>query len=299
MIKIRVPATSANMGPGFDCMGLALNLYNHFYMEEASSGISITGCPKAYAGEDNLVYTALVHTLKRTGHIHALKGLHIDIKSDIPVCRGLGSSASCIAAGVMGASELYGLKLTTEDILSICSSIEGHPDNTTPAVLGGFTIALEENGSILYQRIVPPAALKFCALIPDFTLSTSKAREVLPDMVPRLDGVFNAGRAALLTASFYSGSLEYLRTACEDRLHQDYRAGLIEGYNEIVSKSLELGCLATFLSGAGPTIMAVLREDDLLFKDKMEEFLKGNKNRWTVRELSLDSKGTAIEQISI
>lgn len=297
MIKIRIPATSANLGPGFDCMGVALDLYNRFSITEVPSGLSITGCPKHYQGEDNLVYSSLLHTLRLTGHTDAIKGLHINIESDIPVCRGLGSSASCIAAGVMGANELYGLKLTEEEILNICSSIEGHPDNTTPALLGGFTIALGENGDVIYQRIVPPVALKFCAIIPDFTLSTSKARAALPDMVPRVDGVFNAGRAALLTASLYSGRLEYLRAACQDRLHQDYRAGLIEGYDQIISKGMELGCLAVFLSGAGPTIMAILKEDDFSFKDKMDEFLKGYKNKWTIKELSLDCRGAVIEHI--
>ena len=296
MIKIRIPATSANLGPGFDCMGLALNMYNNFYMEGSSSGLSITGCPEAYQGADNLVYTSFLHTLDYTGCRNKLKGLHIHIESDIPVCRGLGSSASCIAAGVIGANELYSLGLSKEDIIKLCSLIEGHPDNTTPALLGGFTIALEDKGSICFQRIVPPVNLRLCAMIPDFTLSTSKARAVLPDMVPRRDGVFNTARASLLTACLYSGRLELIKTACQDRLHQDYRAGLIPGYREITLKAEELGCLATFLSGAGPTIMAILKEDDTLFLEKMQEFLKSFKNTWTIRELSLDLKGAAVEQ---
>jgi homoserine kinase len=297
MIKIRVPATSANLGPGFDCMGLALNLYNHFYIEEVPSGLSITGCPKPYQGEDNLVYTSLLHTLKSAGYTRPPKGLNIHIESDIPVCRGLGSSASCIAAGVIGANALYDLKLTTEDIIRICASIEGHPDNTTPALLGGFTIAIEDNDDIVYQRIVPPAALRLCAIIPDFTLSTSKARAVLPDMIPRCHGVFNTGRAALLTACLYSGDLQLLKTACQDRLHQGYRAELIPGYDEVISKGMELGCLAEFLSGAGPTIMAILNEDDTLFLGKMQEFLKESKRNWTIKLLSLDYKGVVIQQI--
>jgi homoserine kinase len=225
-----------------------------------------------------------------------VKGLNIRIESDIPVSRGLGSSAACIAGGILAANEIGGGNLSINDMLELASEIEGHPDNTTPALLGGMTISISEGGRVYYERVKIPRKIKFCALIPDFTLSTREARKVLPDYIPRRDGIFNIARASLLIAAMANGNLDILKTACMDKLHQPYRAGLIPGYSEIIEESINLNCLGAFLSGAGPTIMVMLRDSDESFKLNIEKFLYGLKNKWIIKELKPDFKGAFVKR---
>ena len=170
MIKVKVPATSANLGPGFDTLGLALNLYNTYYFEETTEGLEITGCHESYNNESNLVYSSFMKTLDIVGY--SLKGgLKIHIESNIPLSRGLGSSASCIVGGIKGANILAGSPLSDDEIIEWATSIEGHPDNIAPAVLGGLVTSIMEDGKVLHNKIKVVYGLKFLALIPDFTLS--------------------------------------------------------------------------------------------------------------------------------
>jgi homoserine kinase len=289
MISIKVPATCANMGPGFDCLGIALSLYNNFTFEETGGSLKIEGCSDEFKNEDNLIFTSYRKTLSILGYRY--KGVKIIIDSKIPVSRGLGSSAACIAAGVAAANEIEGGKLTMDEILCIASDIEGHPDNVAPAILGGMTAAIMENGKVYYSSISIPEDITFCALIPDFRLSTKLARSVLPDTIPRADGVFNVGRASLLVAALSSGKTELLPIAFDDRLHQVYRKSLIKNYDYIVDKCIESGGTAAFLSGAGPTIMCILKNNDNAFMDKMESHLKKLPDRWSMIMLQPDLKG--------
>lgn len=295
MIKVRVPATSANIGPGFDCLGMALNLYNSFSFEEIEEGLEIQGCESEFATEENLIYTSMKKTFHRIGY--RPKGIKIVIENDIPISRGLGSSASCIIAGIIGANELAGGVLRKNEIVELSTEIEGHPDNVVPAFIGGMTVAVMDEDKVHYNKIPMTKELKLCALIPEFRLSTQAARGVLPKSVPHRDGVFNVGRVALLISSLVNGNLEALGVACQDKLHQDYRGQLIDGYGDIIKKCRELGCFTAFLSGAGPTIMTVVKDDDDTFIYSMENFLKNIKGNWSVKPLKIDSQGVVIEKI--
>jgi len=296
MLEIRVPATSANMGPGFDCLGVALNLYNRYSVEECEEGLHIDGCEEAYRNESNLVYVSMRKCFDEIGRSYEKRGLKIGFESDIPVSRGLGSSAACIVGGVLAANELSGGKLSSTDILEIASEIEGHPDNITPALYGGMTVSIKDGSQVYFERIKLPAGLKFCAIIPDFKLSTREARAVLPESIPYMDGVYNVGRVSLMIAALSNGNFDLLRLACKDKLHENYRGGLIRNYDEIVRECGRLNSLCVFLSGAGPTIMTVLREDDSLFCTHMAEYLRGLDSKWILKELRSDSRGAFISR---
>lgn len=297
MIRVRVPATSANMGPGFDCLGIALNMYNRFYVEEVESGLYIDGCEDSFRNENNLTYVAMQKCFEKIGYAYKTKGLKISLKSDIPVSRGLGSSASCIVGGVLAANEIAKGNLSKKEILEIASEIEGHPDNITPAVLGGMTVSIKEGNQVYYEKVNLPGNLKFCAIIPDFKIATKDSRARLPDKIPHKDGVYNIGRVSLLIAALSNGNFDLLKYACSDRLHEMYRGSLIGNYNEIVDECKRLNSLCVFLSGAGPTIMAVLREEDRFFTERMKFYLSKLENKWEIKELKPDLDGAYIENV--
>lgn len=292
MIEVRVPATSANIGPGFDCLGLALNMYNSFKAEEIENGLEISGCDEEFRNEENLFYKSMIKTFEIIGY--KAKGLKIEIGGDIPVSRGLGSSASCIVGGVIAANEISKGGLNREDIINICAKIEGHPDNTTPAVTGGMTASIMKGENVIFDKINIYDGLKFCAIIPDFKLSTERARQVLPKTIPYSDGVYNLSRTALLISSLINGNFDLIRHGIDDRMHQIYRGSLIENYEDVIEKCYDFGAAGAFLSGAGPTIMAVLREDNESFLDCMEEFLKSINKKWNVKELKIDIEGAYV-----
>jgi homoserine kinase len=296
MLEIRVPATSANIGPGFDCLGVALNMYNYFYIEEAEAGLEISGCDEGYSNKNNLVYRSMIKCFEKLGRSYERRGLKIRIQNQIPISRGLGSSAACILGGVLAANELSDGKLDKNEILEIAAEIEGHPDNLAPAMFGGMTAAIKDGSRIYHESIKLPEGIKFCAIIPAFELSTAEARAVLPNTISYKDGVFNVGRASLLIAAFASGSLGLLEFACKDRLHEMYRGKLINNYNEIIEESRRLGSLCTYLSGAGPTIMAILRKEKD-FCSSMEAFLSKLENKWQLIELEPDLTGTVLRSI--
>jgi homoserine kinase len=296
MIDVKVPATSANIGPGFDCLGIALNMYNHFYVEETDGGLSISGCEEIFRNETNLFYISMKKCFEKIGCIDKIKGLNIRIETDIPVSRGLGSSASCIVGGILAANEIGKGNLPIDVMLELASEIEGHPDNVTPALLGGMTVSVSEGGRVYYQKVNLPKGIRFCSIIPDFTLSTKDARSVLPDYIPRQDGIFNIARVSLLISALSNGDLDLIKIACMDKLHQPYRESLIPGYGEIIDECRNLNCLGVFLSGAGPTIMTLIREEDNLFKYNMDAFLSKLQNKWIIRELLSDINGTVVHK---
>ncbi len=293
MIKVKVPATSANLGPGFDTLGLALNLYNTFSFEEKLEGLEINGCDPSYANEKNLVYTSMLKTFDKIGY--KPKGVRIDMNTDIPISRGLGSSAACILGGVIGANELAKVYLSKEEILDIATEIEGHPDNIAPALFGGLIVSVMKDNNIYYDKINIANGIKFVALIPDFTLSTTKAREVLPSTISYKDAVYNVGRVSLLLSALSNGRFELLKVALEDRLHQPYRKKLIPRFDEILNKCYELGCLGAYLSGAGPTLMVIIKDNDMSFTIKIKTYLNSINYNWDVKELNLDLDGVSIK----
>lgn len=292
MIEVRVPATSANMGPGFDCLGVAVKMYNRFLVEEIEEGLVFEGCDDKFKNEDNLIYVAMKKCFEKTGY--RPKGLKIKIEGDIPVSRGLGSSAACVVGGIVCANELAGRVLSKKEVLELAVEMEGHPDNITPALFGGMTVSIYEDNKVIYNNVNVKEGIKFCALIPEFTLSTEKARGVLPKSIDYKQGIFNIGRAALMISALNNGDFDMLKYACKDKLHEDYRAQLIENFYSIKEECQKLNCLAVFLSGAGPTIMVMLREEDKNFAENMQKFLDTLQNKWNVVELEMDNEGTVV-----
>ena len=293
MIKVRIPATSANMGPGFDSLGIALNLYNEFEFKELEDGLKFNGMPEEFCNESNIIYQAMKYCFDKAGY--KIKGIEIsEIKQDVPVSRGLGSSSTCIVGGLVGANEILGRRFSREELLQMAVEIEGHPDNVAPALLGGMVVAIVDENKTFYDKVDVKKGIKFISVIPDFRLSTSKARSVLPKEISLKDGIYNVSRAALMVASFSSGKYELIKYACKDAFHQNYRSKLISGFEEVYNKSYELGALGCYLSGAGPTIMAIIDEKDERFSNKLREFLKIKGLEWNILELSLDNAGATI-----
>lgn len=292
MIRVRVPATSANLGPGFDTLGLALNIYNEFSFEEIPSGLEILGCEEGYRDEDNLIYQAILRTFEKLGY--EAGGIRITIESEIPMTRGLGSSASCILAGVMGANKMAGSSMTREEVFKLACEIEGHPDNLAPALFGGLVTSVMETDDIYYNRIDIAPGLKFMALIPDFGLSTEDSRRVLPERLTYSDGVYNIGRVSLMLSALVNGRFDLLRHGLKDKVHEEYRGKLIPNYDRIIKKCEELDVLGTYLSGAGPTIIALVEEGEETFKREIEDFLSQLQEGWQVRELSVDLEGASF-----
>lgn len=289
MFKIKVPGTCANMGPGFDTLGLALNLYNTYSIEEIESGLEITGCERRFANEKNLVYTSMLRCFEKIGYVH--KGIRIHMDTEIPISRGLGSSAACILGGVLGANLIAGNLLNRKEILEIATEIEGHPDNIAPALLGGLVVSIMEGHRVIYNKVAIHEGIKFIALIPDFSLSTKEARSVLPKRVDFNTAIFNVSRVSLLLSSLVNGEFQLLQYGLKDSLHQDYRGKLIPDYFDIVKACEYTGSLGTFLSGAGPTIMNIVRNDDMKFKERIEKILNLLNQKWKIQELHLDLNG--------
>ncbi|NMM63561.1 homoserine kinase [Clostridium sp. P21] len=294
MVEVRVPATSANMGPGFDCLGIAVNMYNKFIVEEIEEGLIIEGCDDKFKSEDNLIYRAMKKCFEKIGYKPT--GLKIKIESQIPVSRGLGSSAACVLGGVVCANELAGRVLNDQQLLDLAVEVEGHPDNINPAFCGGMTVSISEGEEVVYNKVNIKEGIKFCALIPNFTLSTEKARAVLPKFLNYNQGIYNIGRTALLISALNNGDFHLLKFACKDKLHEDYRAQLIENFYSVKEQCEKLDCLGVFLSGAGPTIMVMLKEEDNEFVQNIQKFLNVLKGKWSVKELKIENEGVIVNR---
>ncbi|MBU3161849.1 homoserine kinase [Clostridium frigoris] len=295
MFEIKVPATSANMGPGLDTLGVAFKLYNKFIVEEIESGLEIFGCNQEFANNNNLVYTSMLKTFKKLQKNP--KGVRLTFKTEIPVSGGLGSSATCILAGITAANKLCGDVLTKQEVLNYACEIEGHPDNITPAMIGGMTVSIMNGGANHYNKIPINGGIKFCALIPKLQLSTKSSRAVLPETIPFKDAVYNVGMVSMLIVALVNGDYKGVKLACKDKLHQPYRMGLIQNYNEITSFVKDSEALGVFLSGAGPTIMVMLKKDDSNTEGKLKKFLKGLSGSWETLNLEIDENGLEIENI--
>ena len=290
MVTVRVPATTANIGPGFDTSGCALALYNTFTFEELSSGLQFSGCEEAYCNADNLAvvaYRCVMDALDLP-----MPGLSITMDTQIPICRGLGSSASLIAAGASAANALHGSPYTPLQLLGICNDIEGHPDNLAPALLGGLVASFVEDGRPVAAQYTVHPSLRFTALFPDFELSTHLARSVLPREIPFADAVFNVSRAAVLLKALEQGDKAMIATALHDRLHQPYRSKLIRGYDEVRQLALQSGALAFCISGAGPTLLYLSTDEAV--DEAVAAQLGQLEDNWTLLSLPIDHAGVQV-----
>jgi len=290
-IIIRVPATSANLGPGFDCLGVALTLYNEFEFT-LSDSTSITGCPSEFAGEDNLTLKAFREAAEEIGLPY--QGITIDHRSAVPFTRGLGSSSTCIVAGVAAAFAFMEQANNKEHILEIATRIEGHPDNVAPAIYGGFTACIMEQGHPVCLPIANRNDYRFFALVPPFTLSTTESRQVLPTQVSRQDATFNLSHAVVLTTALVNGQDNLLQIALHDRLHQPYRSTLIPNYDTILQRLNACpDTLGAYLSGAGPTLMAITKPNvSPDFPILLGSLIEG----WQILPLNIDKNGFLINK---
>lgn len=289
MHKIKVPASTANMGSGFDSIGMALSLYNEIEFETIDNGLIIETDEGIPTDETNLVYISLKNTLDKIGH--KIPGLRIRQTNRIPQTRGLGSSSACVVSGIIAANIIAGGILSTEKMISIATEIEGHPDNVLPAFIGGMAAGALEDGQVRYIGIRPPERLRCCIMVPDFELSTALAREVLPATVELKDAIFNISRAALMVGAVAQGNLELMRVAMQDKLHQQYRKKLIPDFDYVVQSAQECGSLGCCLSGAGPTIIAFLDKDYYQFKQQMQNKTQGLTNNWRIELLDICTTG--------
>lgn len=286
-VSVKVPATTANLGPGFDCLGLALPIFNTITVEETimpGTGIEINIIDETNeqdiisipTDENNIVYKAIELLYNSIGQTPS--ELKITIKTQIPIARGLGSSAAVIVGGLIAANELLGKPADEAALLSIATEIEHHPDNITPAVVGGFVVSsLEEDGSVVYSKINWPKDWNITVCIPDYELSTSIARSVLPAEVPMKDAIFNLKHTAMLIQAVNTHDEKLMKIALDDRLHQQYREKLIPGLVEIKEAlKHEENVLGVVISGAGPSVLVISHGNNL------------NKIRETVSKVWLD-----------
>ncbi|MBR1424417.1 homoserine kinase [bacterium] len=303
-VSVKVPATTANIGPGFDCMGMALPIYNTVTIEEtvlpgtgveiniisesdAVSDISLEHIPQ---DENSLVYKAVELLYNSIGQTPG--ELKITIKSEIPVARGLGSSASVIIGALMAANELLGRPADEVALLSIACELEGHPDNITPAYIGGLVISSqEEDGTVVYRKLDWPQNWAITVCVPDFELSTDIARSVLPKEVPMKDAIFNIKRMAMFVQAVHTQDEELMKLALQDKLHQPYRMKLIQGLENIIDnlKHIEsvLGCV---ISGAGSSILVISKKNEL---DKIKTIVK---ETWADQNIKCDLKTLSVEE---
>jgi len=296
MIKIRVPATTANLGPGFDCLGLALKLYLNLEIEQIEEGLIIEyqgeGADKFSSKKDTLIRKSAELVLKKTGQDKSKKGLKIKVFNQIPITRGLGSSASAIIGGIVGAAKLYNINLTNQEMLGLAFSLEGHMDNIVPALIGGLTLAYKTGQEeIKWARIKTPRDLRVVVGIPDFTLSTEKMRKALPQKVALPEAVFNLSRSALLVNALQNSDWDVLAEAMEDRLHQPYRAPFIPGIEDIFLKIKKTGLAGVALSGSGPSVVSLTKkgQEEAIGKIMKDAFLyAGVTCRVLVLEADLD-----------
>jgi len=293
--RVRVPASTANLGSGFDTLGMALTLYNEVELTEEGEGLQLVvdGEGKAVlekAGVQNLVVRAIQATLEDLGTRRP--GLRVRQTNRIPLRRGLGSSAAACLGGIAAAARLAGVELSTDEILARALPFEGHPDNIAPALMGGLTASAIVEGRVVSARVPVPERLKAVVVIPSLEMTTKRAREVLPKQVPFQDAVFNLTRLALLLAGLATDRLDLLAAGSEDRLHQPYRAGLLPGMEAIIEEGRRAGALAAFLSGAGSSLLALVSGNG-------EEIGRRMSERWqrefgmenSVRLLEIDRQG--------
>jgi len=260
IIEVRVPATSANLGPGFDVLGLALGLYNDIAYEEAEGvvvAIEGEGAGRLATGGDNVVARAAHMVYEAAGR--RFPGATIRCVNRIPPARGLGSSAAAWVGGLIAANAVLGFPLDRDAILALASRAEGHPDNVAAALLGGLTVSCGVGDRVTAVSLPVSAEIGWVVLVPETESSTREARAVLSAAVSRSDAVFNLQRLGLLLASVVSGRIDLLALAMEDRLHQPQRQSLFPWMESVRRAALDAGALGCVLSGAGPSLLAAVR----------------------------------------
>ena len=270
-ITVRVPATSANMGPGFDCLGIALDIWNSVTVEVGQRGFQIHGHGENELPRDesNLVWSSIARIFNESGR--QIPGMSLTCYNGIPTTRGLGSSSAALVAGLVAGNELCDNLFDKSDLLQMAADVEGHPDNVAPALFGGMQIAAAHEGRVVNAPVPVPENLSAVLYVPDSPMPTEEARVLLGSEVPRTDAVFNIARAALLVRAMASGDLRHLDIATEDRLHQPARQTIFFPMNNIIRAAMGAGALGAFLSGAGSTVLAFATEKEFTIGYEMAD----------------------------
>jgi homoserine kinase len=296
-VKVRVPGTTANCGPGFDTVGIACTIYSELELilnEKGTLTIEIDGEGKGCIPTDknNIIYKAVQTVLDKVGKSY--QGIYLKLYNKIPLARGLGSSAAAIVGGLVAANAATGNTLTKEELFSIATMIEGHPDNVAPAIFGGITISVMQGNQPTYLRFVPEKNLSMVVAIPEFNLSTHTARQVLPETITMKDAVFNISRVALLIGALCKGEFHHLQYALEDKIHQPYRQQLIPGMQKVFHAAVAKGAYGAALSGAGPCLIAFTESNcDEIGAAMVQAFTDSNVNAGYII-LTIDAEGAKV-----
>jgi len=294
-VHVSVPATSANLGPGFDALGLALALRNEVTAEEAD-GVSLRiegeGAQRLARGADNVVARGMRLAFDAAGR--RFIGCRLHCVNRVPTARGLGSSAAAWVSGLCAGNALVGSPLGREMLLALAARAEGHPDNVAAALHGGLTVSCADDEAVTAITLPVPSALRWVVLVPGVTSATAEARAVLPRLVPRADAVFNVQRVALLLASLQAGRADVLSRALEDRLHQPYRRALFPWMPDVVAAARAAGALGCVLSGAGPSLLAVTTADGAEVARAMETALRVAGIAGAAKILPADPEGAVV-----
>ena len=295
-VTVKVPATSANLGPGFDTLGLALALYDELTVTATGkTGVTVdvigVGKGEVPTDESNLVVRSIRHAFDHYGQ--AMPGLHLEAHNNIPHGRGLGSSGAAIVSGIMAAKGLLDgiVEIDADALLTLATELEGHPDNVAPAIFGGLTIAWTTPNGPKAKKLIVHRGVSPVVCVPAATMSTALARSLQPASVPHADAVFNVSRSALLIAALIQ-SPELLLQATEDKLHQDYRASAMPETNSLIQVLRKHG-LAAVVSGAGPSIL-VLASDPSQRLVAADLVAKNSANPWESLMLAVDFKGATV-----
>ncbi|NLJ39122.1 MAG: homoserine kinase [Candidatus Atribacteria bacterium] len=301
MIEVRIPATTANLGCGFDVLGMALDLYYTVHVRPIKENkyiIRNRGEGEHYLPEDdrNLFFKTVKKVSKMKNFPE--QGLEVEAFNQIPVCRGLGSSAACIAAAIVTVNELNGRVLSIQDMIHFATQIEGHPDNVIPAMVGGLTVAMKNNQEILYQKFPFFDNIHLVACIPEYTLSTEEMRKILPSEYSREDVIYNLSRIAYLMGSICRQDREGFFAALDDAIHQPFRGQKIPGFFEIREYLHEKGKGEAVISGSGSTILLMLR-DPISSSDEAEMrelFAQKGTTDLVIKKVNWESQGIRVIQ---
>jgi len=296
-IRVKIPASTTNLGPGFDCLGLALKLYNVVEIEEIKEDkviIEIEGEGKDEIPRDekNIIFSAIKLVFDKAGE--KFSRVRIRETNYIPLGKGLGSSAATRLGGIVCASNFLRINLSQEEILNLATQIEGHPDNAAASLFGGLVMVIPEKGDLHWIKINIFHKFKVVIALPEIKVSTEKAREILPQNFSLEDIVFNLSRMGALIYSLTKGKWEYLSLATEDKLHQPYREILIPGMKEAIESALKSGAKGAFLSGAGSGIVALIEDEKKKIGESMQEAFLKEDIKSKIMTLEIDREGLKI-----
>jgi homoserine kinase len=299
-ITVRVPATSANLGPGFDALGLALDLWNEaVFTPTDDKKISLTiegeGREELPTNADNAIVDAALQVYNLAGKSY--RGMQIHCINRVPLSSGLGSSSAALLTGMLGANAMLGEPFSREEILKLAIETEGHPDNVAPAMLGGLVTSIIHESHVISLRITlndQRNPIHMTVVFPDFDFPTKQARAILPKQIERADAIYNISRAVIVTEAFRLGDLDMLREAMSDRLHQPYRIPLIPGAQAAMKAATAAGAAAVALSGAGPSLIAFSSEPDLAIGEAMKRAFAGAGLPARIFQLKMSDHGAQV-----